>query len=113
MNLREILMMPAQLPQKVEAFLPAGMPSVSAMMIQGANKVPDVGASTSQFNLPKLAPIIASVEEHIPHPHGMEIANAMQMVESPVVSKVEEFIAGKMPPVAPPAPQGLIPLNFE
>ncbi len=113
MDLREILMLPAQVPQKLEAYLPSGAPSISAMMIQGASKVPQVGSSSTAFNLPKLAPIIASVEEHIPHPRGMEMANAMQKIESPVVARVESFIAGKNPPAAPPAPQGLIPLSFE
>lgn len=111
MSFKSILAIPVKLPSKIEGYLPSGAPSIAGFMSKVNEQVPDVGASA--FNLPKLAPIVASVEEHIPHPAGMEIANAVQKLEFPVLSKVEKVFAGKESPAAPPAPQGIIPLSFE
>jgi hypothetical protein len=112
MSLRSILSIPVKLPQKIEAYLPTGAPSIAGVMNKAAEQIPDVGG-TSQITLPKLAPIVASVEEHIPHPPGMEIANVVQKMEFPVVSRVEAALAGQELPAAPPASQGLIPLTYE
>lgn len=112
MSLRSILSIPVKLPSKIEGYLPSGAPSVAGLMNKVAEQIPDVGGTTA-LTLPKLAPIIASVEEHIPHPAGMEIANAVQKIEHPVIAKVEQIIAGQEAPAAPPAAQGIIPLSFE
>lgn len=112
MSLKSMLSIPVKLPARIEGFLPSGAPSVAGFMAKVNEQVPDVGAS-STFALPKMANIVASVEEHIPHPAGMEIANLVQKVEFPVVAKVEQFMAGKEAPSAPPATQGLIALSFE
>lgn len=112
MSLRSILSIPVRLPSRIESYLPTGAPSIAGLLNKAAEQIPDIGG-TSQITFPKLTPIIASVEEHIPHPSGMEIANLIQKVEFPVVSKVESLIAGQEAPAAPPAPQGIIPLTYE
>lgn len=112
MSLRDALMLPANQTAKIETHLPTGLPSISALMAKGAQMIPQVG-QTNTFTLPKLTNIIASVEEYIPHPPHMSVADVVQKIESPVLTKVEEIVVGKSAPAAAPAPIGIIPLSFE